>query len=194
MRVLVSLEGPVEGGTRAAIRHVGFDELHLLATDPEADAAQRAVSIAERAGARVQVDEVPERALMAAFARIREALDRTDAETIEAQVNAGPDANLLSAAGMLACLHEGVPIHFVHEEGHTPLPVLTRAPLSELLDADERDQLDRIPDDGIELDRTDEHDQAALNELKDRDLIEREDSRLVLTRLGRSYREHVRGL
>lgn len=194
MRVLVSLEGPVEGGTRAVIRHVGFDELHLLATEPDGDAAQRAVSIAERAGARVQVDEVPERDLMAAFGRICEALDRSDAEQIEAQVNAGPDANLLSAAGMLACLHEGVPIHFVHEEGHTPLPVLTRAPLSELLDPDERDQLAAMPEKGIELDRTDEHDTRALNELKDRGLIEREDARLVLTRLGRSYREHVREL
>lgn len=191
MRVLVSLEGPNDGGTRGAIAHVGFDELHVLAADPDDEATQRIVHIAERSGAEVTVDPVSSGDLTTAFREIRRALDRSDAESVEAQVNAGPDANLLSAAGLLACLHEGVPVHFVHEKGHTPLPVLTRAPLSELLAGDARDQLVEVPEKGIALDETDAHDPSALNDLKDRGLIEREDDRLVLTRLGRAYRDHL---
>lgn len=191
MRVLVSLEGSRQGGTRAALGQLGFDELHLLATDPNGEAVQRLVELAERIGSRVQVDAISDGNLMAAFRQVRQALDRPDATSIAAQVNAGPDANLLSAAGLLACLHEGVGAHFVHEKGHTPLPVLTRAPLSELLADEEEQQLLELPDAGIPLDRTDEHDETALNGLKDRGLIERGGQRLVLTRLGRSYQEHL---
>lgn len=191
MRVLVSLEGPEEGGTRGALAHLSFDELHVLATAPDGEATQQVRRLAERAGATVRVDPVPGEELLSAFSVIREALDREDADEIQAQVNAGPDANLLSAAGLLACLHEGVPIHFVHEKGHTPLPVLTRAPLREMLSQQQRDELVAFPDDGIPLDQTGDHDERALNGMKDRGLIERQDKRLVLTSLGRSYREHL---
>ncbi len=190
MRVLVSLEGSREGGTRAAIGRLSFDHLCILASDPEAEAVERVRRLADSLGADVTIEPVPGSDLLAAFEVIRETLVGFEEESRLAQINAGPDANLLSAAGMLACLHEGVPMHFLHEEGHTPLPVLTRAPLGEMLGERETDQLVAMPEAGIALDRTDEHDEWALNKLKDHGLIEREGSLLVLTDLGRSYREH----
>lgn len=192
MRVLVSLEGPREGGTRGAIGRLGFDELHVLATEPEGEAATRVRELAERAGARVTVESVPAQDLLEAFHAIRAALDRPEPDEVAGQVNAGPDANLLSAAGLLACLHVGVPAHFVHEEGHTPLPVLTRNPLRELLDEPEHEALLALPEDGIPLEETGDHDERALNGLKRRGLVEPRDARLVATRLGRAYRDHLR--
>jgi hypothetical protein len=192
VRALVSLEGSREGGTRAAFAHLGFDALHVLATDPDGEAAQHVCELAERLGAPVEVTGVPADDLMGAVETIQEAIADVDGEEVLAQINAGPDANLLSAAGMLACMNEGVPMHFLHEEGHTPLPILSEAPLERLLAEDERDQLVAFSEEDIELDAVDDHDKAALNGLKNRGLIEPDDGRLVLTELGRSYREHLR--
>lgn len=191
MRVLVSLEGPREGGTRAALAHLSFDALRLLATDPDAEATQRVRELAERAGAPVEVHEVPLGDFTAAFETIQSTLAAVQDHDVVAQINAGPDANLLSAAGMLVAMDEGVPMHFLHEKGHTPLPILTEAPIQRLLDADERAQLVAVPEEGIPLDETDAHDTAALTGLKDEGLVEPEGSRLQLTPLGRCYQEHL---
>lgn len=191
MRVLVSLEGPREGGTRAALAHLSFDELRLLATDPSGEAAQRVRRLAEQLGARVEVASVPEQDLMGAFSAVKGTLADVDEDDVVAQINAGPDANLLSAAGMLVCMHEGVPMHFLHEEGHTPLPILTEAPIEPLLDEDEREQLLAVPEEGIAFTATDEHDKAALNALKDEGLLSPGEERLLLTDLGASYRDHL---
>lgn len=191
MRVLVSLEGPREGGTRAALAHLSFDELRLLATDPSGEAAQRVQRLAEQLGARVDVASVPEQDLMGAFSAMRETLADIDEDDVVAQINAGPDANLLSAAGMLVCMQEGVPMHFLHEEGHTPLPILSEAPIERLLDEEEREQLLAVPEEGIAFTATDEHDKAALNGLKDQGLLTPGEERLLLTDLGASYRDHL---
>lgn len=191
MRVLVSLEGPNEGGTRAALGRLSFDELRLLATDPEDGSVQRLVELAEGLGARVDVVEAPYQDLMGAFQLVVKTIDGVDGDEPVAQINAGPDANLLSAAGMLACMHEGVPMHFLHEKGHTPLPMLTEAPIEPMFTEAQRDQLRAVPDEGIPLDRTDEHDEAALNELKDEGLVHPEEGKLVLTDMGEAYREHL---
>jgi hypothetical protein len=191
VRVLVSLEGPEEGGTRAALGRLSFDELHLIATDPDGETTQRVCDLAESFGARVERVPVPYQDLVGAREVLRKTIDGLDGEVI-AQINAGPDANQLSAAGMLVCMHEGIEMHFLHEEGHTPLPILTEAPIERLLDEAARDQLAQVPDDGIALDATGDHDERALNGLKDEDLIQPEGDRLVLTDRGRSYREHVR--
>jgi hypothetical protein len=188
MRRLVSLEGPQEGGTRGALGKLAFDELHVLATDPDADHVGRVRHLAESLGATITVDSVPGDDLQAAFEGVREQIADAD---VECQVNAGRHSNLLSAAGLLACLHEGVPAHFVHEEGYTPLPVLTRAPLKELLDDEQREVLTDVPADGLDLDDVDEDWAAVLNRLKDRDLVATDEDRVTLTRLGASYREHV---
>jgi hypothetical protein len=190
LRVLVSLEGPREGGTRAALGRLSLDELRLLATDPGDERVQRVGQLAERFGAPVHVREVPAQDLMGAFDVIQATLANVAQHDVVAQINAGPDANLLSAAGMLVCLHEGVPMHFLHEEGHTPLPVFTEIPVEPLLSDDEREQLLAVPDEGIELAMTDDHDEAALNGLKDEDLVQPREGRLVLTERGRAYREH----
>lgn len=193
MRLLLTLEGPTPGSTRRALGALPHDAVHVLAVEPNSEELETIRELVERAGARFRVDPVPEGSLMEAFERVVDAIDadRERAARIEVQVNAGPDANVLSAAALLACLHEGVPAHFVHEKGHTPLPVFTRAPLQKLLGEDEQAALAGFPEQGIELTAVGEHDTAALNALKDRGLIEREGDRLVATGQGRAYREHL---
>lgn len=203
MRVLVSLMGP-DGGvlvdderstTRAALASIPHDTVHVLALNPDDPEVEAIGQLCERTGAELAVDPVPGEDLKAAFERILEVVEghagREDVE-VHVHVNAGRGANLLSAAGLLACLHAGTSAHFVHEEGHDELGVVTRAPLSPRLEPSAVDALSGFPDEGVALDEAGARDAAALNALKDDGLIEREADRLVLTDRGRAYRAHVR--
>lgn len=208
MRVLVSLMGPGggvladtdQGSTRRALAQIPHDVLHLLAADPDDDEVAKVRDLCEAMGARFSVEPVTADALLDAFETVVAAIAdaRADAASadepvqVDVQVNAGRHANLLSAAGLLACLHEGVPAHFVHEAGHEALGVLTRHPLKQMLGEDEQEALSGFPDEGIRLDRVSQHDTAALNGLKDRGLIRRDGDRLVLTGRGQAYRIHIR--
>lgn len=208
MRLLVSLVGPGggilvgedRGSTRKSLAQIPHDAVHLLAVDPDDPEIERVQNLVERTGARFTVDPIEDEHLLDAFGTIVDVIEHhrnghdegDDPVDIHLQVNAGRHANLLSAAGLLACLHEGIPAHFVHEEGHDELGVLTRAPLGQLLDEDERAALTGFPGEGILLTEASQHDPGALNELKDRDLIERDGDRLVLTDRGEAYREHLR--
>lgn len=194
MRLLVSLQGSEAGFSREAIAQIGHDALHLLATDPESEEVETVVRLARQQGANVRVDAVPADDLLGAFTAIRDALDdrRSQATELCCQVNAGKDANILSAAGLLACLHVGVEATFLHEKGRTELPVLTRAPLRELLNASDRSTLSGFPNDGLPVDQVRGHDAAALSRLRDRSLIELLDGALHLTGQGQAFREHVR--
>ncbi len=207
MRILLSIAGP-DGGilveedrstTRKALAEIPHDAVHLFAVDPDDAEIDRLRTLVERTGATFDVDRLDDEDLLATFERLVDAIEahQDDADArdgpveVHVQVNAGRHANLLSAAGLLACLHTGVPAHFVDEAGHTALPVLTRAPLTQLLDADEQAALVSLPDDGVPLADVRDHDPGALNALKDRDLIERDDDRLVLTEQGRAYQAHL---
>jgi hypothetical protein len=203
VRVLVTLLGASGGDlvdderstARAAMAHLPHDRVHVLAVDPEHPELDAVRELAERAGAPVEVDPVPGEDLLAAHRAVLDAVEGHLAgdREVHVQVNAGRHANLLSTAGLLACLHASTSAHFVHEDGHDELSVVTRSPLSPLLDEDAREALAGFPAEGVPLDRADEHDPAALNRLKDEGLVERAGDRLVVTDLGASYRDHVRG-
>lgn len=193
MRVLFSVEGGTGGQTRRAMVALAYDLLHVFTPEPEADEVGALRELAEGAGAGFTAEAVPGDDLLQAFEAITEAMEAYPARDHErrCQVNAGKDANLLSAAGLLACLHEGVEAHFLHERGHTVVPVLTPAPLREMLGEPERAALLAHPEAGVPLKEVSRHDTAALNKLKERGLIERADGDLVLTVVGEAYRAHL---
>lgn len=194
MRCLISLEGPKPGSTRRALAQIPHDAVHVLAVDPGSDELATVRELVERSGATFTSERIPEEPLLEAFEAIVDTFQQRSgaADELACQVNAGKDANVLSAAGLLACLHEGVEAHFVHEKGHTPLAVLSEAPLKQMLTDDERSALAGFPDEGIPLIEVREHDPGALNGLKDRKLVERKGDRLVVTERGRAYRTHLR--
>lgn len=201
MRVVVSLEGQrplvIEGRevypTRHAIGHLGFETLHVLAVEPASPEIPKLREIVERMGAVFEADAVPADDLLAAFAIVCETLERYEgAASRSVAVNAGPDANLLSAAGLLACIHVGVEAHFIDERGHRSLPVLTPAPLRAMLSRAERDALAAFPSEGIPVEEIGGHPAGPLHGLRKRRLIGLVDGRLLLTDQGASYREHVR--
>ncbi len=204
MRVLVSLVGP-DGGqlvgearsiTRLALGKIPHDHVHVLTVEPEHEEIAKVQRLCERTGAGFSVDELPPEDLRAAFhetasaiRKLQQGLDGT--VDVAVQVNAGRHANLASSAGLLACLHEGVPAHFVHEEGHDELTVLARAPLSPLLSDAQEQALVGFPEDGILLSKLREHDVDALTGLKDQGLVEPGEARLRLTDSGRAYQQHL---
>lgn len=192
MRVLFSLEGPRGGWTREAFVALGCDAVHVF-HDEAAPGIDELAQLVERAGGSFQASRVPSDDLLGAFKTIREAMAEAAAEASarDCSVNAGKDANLLSAAGILACVEEGVAAHFLHEKGHTRVPVLTPAPLGRMLDDGQRDALSTFPEEGMDVAAVSEHDPAALNGLKKRGLITLEDGTLRLTPQGRAYRDHV---
>lgn len=192
-RELFSVEGPVQGWTRQAIVAIPYDHVHVFATDPEAEGIEALARLVEMAGGSFSVEAVPGDDLLGAFEVIRDRLALAEDGVAACQVNAGKDGNLLSAAGLLACLHTGVEAHFLDESGHTQVPVLTEAPLARLLGEEEKAALAGFPDAGIHIRKVSEHDPEALNGLRDRGLIELEGDRLRLTSTGRSYRAHVTG-
>lgn len=190
-RALFSVEGPVQGWTRQAIVAIPYDHVHVFATDPETESIEELGRLVEMAGATFSVEQVPGDDLLGAFEVIRDRLTEADRDPTACQVNAGKDANLLSAAGLLACLHTGVEAHFLDESGHTQVPVLTQAPLARLLEAAEREALLAFPEEGLHIQDVSENDPEALNGLRRRGLIALDGDHLRLTATGRSYRAHV---
>ncbi len=190
-RSLFSVEGPVQGWTRQAIVAIPYDHVHVFATDPAADGIEELGQLVEMAGGTFSVEAVPGDDLLGAFETIRDRLTEAAGEEAVCQVNAGKDANLLSAAGLLACLHTGVAAHFLDESGHTEVPVLTQAPLARLLGDGEREALVAFPEAGLHIQEVSDNDPEALNGLRKRGLIELDGDRLRLTATGRSYRAHV---
>lgn len=193
------LVGEERSITRVAMGVIPHDRVHVLSVDLDHDEVDRVGSLCERSGAPFSAGEVPGEGLLEAFEVITDALEgfvdgqgpRGGDVEVTVQVNAGRHANRLSSAGLLACLHVGVPAHFVHEEGHDELSVLTRAPLSALLSSGEREALGAFPEVGIPLEAVGEHDTRALNGLKAQGFIAPVDGRLTLTKQGHALRSHV---
>lgn len=184
--------------TCMAMGKIPHDRLHVLSVDGAQEEVQRARTLCDRSGATFSTGEIEAEDLLSAFDTITGALGAFEEEAgregdleVAVQVNAGRHANRLSAAGLLACLHAGVPAHFVHEEGHDELSVLARAPLSPLLSSREEDALGAFPEEGIPLVEVGEHDTGALNGLKAQGLVEPSEGRLSLTSEGRALKAHV---
>lgn len=192
MRILFSLEGPQGGWTREAFVAIGCDAVHVFHHEAS-PGIEELGGLVERAGGTFQAEPVPGEDLLTAFKQIHQAMKARAEDTRICSVNAGKDANLLSAAGLLACLEEGVEAHFLHEQGHTRVPVLTPKPLGRMLGQAERQALSGFPEAGLAVAEAGEHDTAALNGLKARGLIELEAGVLRLSAVGRSYRDHLLG-
>ena len=194
MRVLVALDGRNPGAARRALPLVPFDQLHLFSADPSGAEATSIEGLVGAMGGTFTVEGVAPEDLLGSFEAVSKALHqyRSAGDEVACAMHAGSDENLLSAAALLACLHEGVDVHILDERGeHTVLPVLTAAPLRELLKAEEQAALRAFPPQGIPIDRIAQHDPGALAGLKRRQLLVKEGTRLVLTGHGRAYQEHL---